>query len=64
MAERREPTARLEQRLASEAKRLYAEAELLPPGAVRDGLLRKARQAETGSHMSDWLQSPELRPPK
>jgi len=49
--------------LADEAKRLRAEAKLLPPGAVRDALMRKARQVETGSHMSDWLRSPGLQPP-
>jgi hypothetical protein len=25
--------------------------------------LRRARQAETGSHMSEWLRSPGLRAP-
>jgi hypothetical protein len=27
-------------------------------------MLRKARQAETGSHMSEWLRSPGLQPPE
>jgi hypothetical protein len=53
----------LEKRLAKEAKRLRAEAKLLPFGAKRDELIRKARQAETGSHMSEWLRSPGLQPP-
>jgi hypothetical protein len=57
-------TQSLEERLAEEAKRLRAEAKLLPPGAIRDTLIRKARQAETGSHMSEWLSSPGLRPPE
>ena len=57
-------TSSLEERLAEEAKRLSEEAKLLPPGAERETLLRKARQAETGSHMSEWLRSPELRPPE
>ena len=52
----------LEERLAEEAKRLRAEAKLLPPGARRDEMIRKARQAETGSHISEWLQSPGLQP--
>jgi hypothetical protein len=47
-------------RLAEEAKRLREAAELLPPGAVRDAALRRARQAETGSR----LRSPGLQPPK
>ena len=59
-----EQTQSLEERLAEEAKRLRKEAKLLPPGAVRETLLRKARQAETGSHMSEWLSSPELQSPK
>ena len=54
----------LEERLAEDAKRLREEARLLPPGVMRDATLRKARQAETGSHMSEWLRSSELRPPK
>jgi hypothetical protein len=58
------PTDTLEERLAQEAKRLRDEAKLLRPGAARDDLLRKARQAETGSHMSEWLRSPGLHPPK
>ena len=56
-------TQSLEERLAEEAKRLREEAKSLPPGAVREALLRKARQAETGSHMSQWLSSPGLQPP-
>lgn len=54
----------LELCLAEEAQRLRAEAELLPPGVERDATSRKARQAETGSHMSAWLQSPGLQPPE
>jgi hypothetical protein len=57
-------TLSLEARLAEEAKRLREEAKLLPPGALREELLRKARQCETGSHMSEWLTSPGLQPPK
>jgi hypothetical protein len=54
----------LEERLSEEAKRLREEAKSLRPGAARDDLIRKARQAETGSHMSEWLRSPGLRPPQ
>jgi hypothetical protein len=56
-------TQSLEQRLADEAVRLREQAKLLPPGLVREQVLRKARQAETGSHMSEWLRSPGLQPP-
>jgi hypothetical protein len=54
----------LEERLAEDAKRLREEAKLLPPGYVRELVLRKARQAETGLHMTEWLTSPRFRPPK
>lgn len=66
MSERRrfKQTSTLEVRLAEEAIRLRDKAKLLPPGAAREELLRKARQAETGSHMSEWLRSPGLQPPK
>lgn len=57
-------TITLEQRLADEARRLREEAELLPHGPVHDAALRRARQAETGSHMSEWLSSPGLQAPK
>ena len=56
-------TQSLEERLVIEAKRLRAEAKLLAPGAARDDLLRRARQAETGAHMSEWLRSSGLQPP-
>ncbi|MBR0868497.1 hypothetical protein ACVIWV_008903 [Bradyrhizobium diazoefficiens] len=56
-------TRSLEERLAEEAKRLREQANSLPPGIERDHALRKARQAETGSHMSEWLTSPGLKPP-
>ena len=53
-----------EERLANDAKRLREEAKLFAPGAARDYTLRKARQAETGSHVSAWLGSPGLQQPK
>jgi hypothetical protein len=58
------PNQPLEERLAEEAKRLKAEAKLLPPSARREELIRRARQAETGSRISEWLSSPGLQPPK
>ena len=57
-------TVALEERLGQEAQRLREEAKRLPHGAEREILLRKARQAETGSHISDWLRSPGLQPPE
>ena len=57
-------TMELEQRLTAEARRLREQARLLAPGALRDSLLRKARQAETAAQMSGWLRSPGQQPPK
>jgi hypothetical protein len=57
-------TDTLEVRLAEEAQRLRKEAQGTPPGIERERLIRKARQAETGVHISEWLRSPGLRPPQ
>jgi hypothetical protein len=54
----------LEARLSEEAKRLRAEAKLLSPGAARDEIIRRARQAEIAAHIDEWLTSPGLRPPE
>jgi hypothetical protein len=54
----------LEDRLAREAMKLRKEARGTPPGVERERLMRRAREAETGSHMSGWLTSPGLQPQK
>jgi len=54
----------LEARLSEEAKRLRAEAKLLPPGAAGDEMIRRARRAEIAAHINEWLASPGLRPPE
>jgi hypothetical protein len=64
MRRRFKQTQSLEERLSEEARRPRAEARLLPPGAVRDEMIRKARQAETASDMNEWLRSPGVQPPK
>ncbi|MGY3527726.1 hypothetical protein ACVILK_000480 [Bradyrhizobium embrapense] len=56
-------TYSLEERLAKEAEQLREQAKALPPCSEREILLKKARQAETGAHMSEWLRSPGLQPP-
>ena len=54
-----------EERLAEEARRFRAAAQEQPPGSTaRELLLRRARQAETASHMNNWLSSPGLAAPK
>ena len=57
-------TATFEERLAEEAKRFREAAEKAQPGLERELLLKRARQAETASHMSDWLRSPGLQSPR
>jgi hypothetical protein len=54
----------LKDRLALFARAAREKASLLPPGAEKDELLRKARQADTAVHLDDWANSPGLQPPK
>jgi hypothetical protein len=52
-------------RLAEEALRFKEAAQKLPPSShAQELLLRRARQAETASHIDEWLTSPGLQPPK
>jgi hypothetical protein len=48
----------LEERLVEHATGLREEAKALPPGAVREAILRRAEQAETGADVSQWLRMP------
>jgi hypothetical protein len=58
-------TATFEERLAKEAIKFKDAAEKQPPGSTaRELLLRRARQAETASHINKWLRSPRRQPPK
>jgi hypothetical protein len=53
------------ERLAEEALLFKEAAQKLPPGShAQELLLRRARQAETASHIDEWLTSPGLQPPK
>jgi hypothetical protein len=54
----------LKDRLAVFAKEARDKASLLPPGPEKNGLLRKASNAETACHVDDWVNSPGLQPPK
>ena len=51
------------ERLEQEAARLREQAEKLSHGIEREKLLRKARQAETATHVDEWLSSTGLRSP-
>ena len=54
-------TALLLERLSQEAQNLRQQAEGMPPGILRDDLLKKARQADTASQIYNWVSSPILR---
>jgi hypothetical protein len=57
-------TATLDERMASEARRLEEQAKTMAPGKDREMLLRKARQTKTAAHINEWLSSPGLMSPK
>ena len=54
----------LEERLRLQAEADRERAKVLPPCAEREELLMRARRAETASHLTEWLNSPGLQPPK
>ena len=54
----------LQDRLASFAKTARELAALLPPGAEKDELLRKASGADTADWLNESLGSTAQRPPK
>jgi hypothetical protein len=57
-------TLSLKERLESFAKEVREKASQLPAGIERDSLLKRARQADTASHIEDWANSRGLRPPE
>jgi len=58
-------TVTFEERLAQEAIKFKEAAAKQPVGSkAQELLLRRARQAETASHINDWLNSPGLQPPR
>jgi hypothetical protein len=54
----------LKERLSAFAMEVRKKAADLPPGIERDGLLRRARQADTASHLDEWVNSSGLQAPK
>ena len=53
----------LGERLIKEARLAREKAEQLPPGAEREGLLKKARESDVAARLDEWLNSPGLKPP-
>lgn len=64
MRRRRSVSQAFEDRIGVEKARVEAQAAKLKPGPQKDMLLKKIRQLETASHISEWLNSPGLQPPK
>jgi hypothetical protein len=54
----------LQDRLSAWVKQVQEQASKLPPGPERDSLLKKARQADVAHHVTEWVKSPGLQPPK
>jgi hypothetical protein len=53
-----------EERWRQQAEAVQQEAENLPFGKRREGLVREARRLRTASQIDQWLTSSELQPPK
>jgi hypothetical protein len=50
--------------IAAERAKLEVELAKLKPGRQMDLLRKKIRQLDTAAHLSEWLSSPGLQPPK
>jgi hypothetical protein len=59
----KQPTS-LQDRLIAFAKDAREKAARLPSGVARDDLLKKASQADTASHLNEWINSSGLQPPR
>lgn len=64
MQRRRSVPRSFEDRIAAEKTKLEAQIGKLKPGPQMDELLRKIGQLETAAHISEWLSSPGLQPPR
>ena len=64
MQRRRSIPHTFEENIAAEKAKLEAELAKLKPGPQMDALRQKIRQLDTAAHMSEWLSSPGLQPPK
>jgi hypothetical protein len=64
MQRRRSVPHTFRENIAAEKAKLEAQMAKLKPGHQMDALRKKIRQLDTASHISDWLSSPGLQPPK
>ena len=63
MQRRRSVPHTFEENIAAEKAKLEAQIAQLKPGPQKDAVLKKIRQLEKASHMSEWLSSPGLQAP-
>jgi hypothetical protein len=63
MQRRRSAPQTFEENIVSEKAKLEAQIAQLKPGRQMDVVLKKIRQLETASHLSEWLSSPGLQAP-
>ena len=54
----------LPDRLAAWADEIRQQAETMAPGPEQDALLKKIAQADQATKLYNWINSPELQPPK
>jgi hypothetical protein len=64
MQRRRSVPHTFEENIATEKAKLEAELATLRPGPQMDAIRKKIRQLDTAAHLSEWLTSPGLQPPK
>ena len=51
-------------RLTAWADEVREQAEAMAPGPKQDALLKKMAQADEATKLYNWINSPELQPPK
>ena len=54
----------LQDRLTAWADDVRKQAETMAPGPEQDALLKKIAQADKATELYNWINSPELQPPK
>jgi hypothetical protein len=53
-------TTSLDERLAQDTAQLCAQAKMLPPGPIRERVIRRIRQNEAAYQLCELLRSPRL----
>jgi hypothetical protein len=64
MQRRRSAPHTFEENIAAEKARCQEQLASAQHGPERDALMKKIRQLDTASHVSEWLRSPGLQSPR